>query len=72
MPKSFSRFELNKFLMELTELTKKYDISIGGCGCCGSPYLKRVDNGKTIGEFLSWNIQEEKYEADNDLPAFDL
>ena len=72
MPKSFSQFELNNFLIELTELTKKYDICIGGCGCCSSPYLKRVDNGETIGEFLCWNIQEEKYEADSNLPMFDL
>ena len=72
MSKSFSRFELNNFLTELTELTKKYNISIGGCGCCGSPYLKRIDNGEDIGELLSWNIQEEKYDAYSDLPMFDL
>ena len=72
MFKSFSQFKLNKFLTELAELTKKYDISIGGCGCCGSPYLQRIDNGEIIGESLSWDIQEEKYEADNSLPMFDL
>lgn len=27
------------FLRELTKLTKKYGIRIGGCLCCGSPYL---------------------------------
>lgn len=27
------------FLRELTELTMKYEIKIGGCGCCGSPFL---------------------------------
>ncbi len=30
---------VNKFLQELTELSKKYNIYIGGCGCCGSPFL---------------------------------
>mgnify|MGYP001442366278 CR=1 FL=1 len=28
-----------EFLFELRELTRKYGISIGGCGCCGSPWL---------------------------------
>lgn len=28
-----------KFLVELAKLTKKYNVAIGGCGCCGSPYL---------------------------------
>ena len=27
------------FLLELRELTRKHGISIGGCGCCGSPFL---------------------------------
>jgi len=27
------------FLTELGELTKKYGVAIGGCGCCGSPWL---------------------------------
>ena len=29
----------NQFLAELTELTKKHGIAIGGCGCCGSPWI---------------------------------
>ncbi len=27
------------FLLELRELTIKHGIAIGGCGCCGSPWL---------------------------------
>ena len=27
------------FLRELTALTRRYGIAIGGCGCCGSPWL---------------------------------
>lgn len=27
------------FIKELNALTEKYQIAIGGCGCCGSPYL---------------------------------
>lgn len=28
-----------EFLEELTKLSHKYNIAIGGCGCCGSPTL---------------------------------
>lgn len=28
-----------KFIAELTALTRKHGIAIGGCGCCGSPFL---------------------------------
>ncbi len=27
------------FLLALTELTKEHGVAIGGCGCCGSPWL---------------------------------
>lgn len=30
---------LHYFLEELTSLTERYGLEIGGCGCCGSPYL---------------------------------
>lgn len=32
-----------KFLVELAKLTQKYGISIGGCGCCGSPWLAQTE-----------------------------
>jgi hypothetical protein len=36
----------NAFLKELTKITKKHKIAIGGCGCCGSPYLVSVEKSK--------------------------
>jgi hypothetical protein len=30
---------MKEFLKELAELTNKHKFSIGGCGCCGSPFL---------------------------------
>ncbi|MBK7822957.1 MAG: hypothetical protein IPJ61_18405 [Tessaracoccus sp.] len=33
----------DRFLADLTELSRKHGIIIGGCGCCSSPYLLRVD-----------------------------
>ena len=35
--------KLDKFLEELSALTKKYGIEIGGCGCCGSPWVTSDD-----------------------------
>jgi hypothetical protein len=31
------------FLKDLAELSLKYGVSIGGCGCCGSPSLDDTD-----------------------------
>lgn len=30
----------HEFMLELTALTRKYWVSIGGCGCCGSTWLE--------------------------------
>lgn len=38
----------DKFLVELTKLTMKYGVAIGGCGCCGSPYLWHMENPKGV------------------------
>lgn len=64
---------VENFSKELSDLTKKYGIAIGGCGCCGSPYLddlnvKDFKNIKDIelGDCLSYNKQLGIYEVDND------
>ena len=31
------------FLLELTQLSLKYQLRVSGCGCCGSPYLTKSD-----------------------------
>ena len=33
--------KLQEFLKELTELSKKYDLYIGGDGSCDSPYITK-------------------------------
>lgn len=52
------------FIEDLKEITKKYNIAIYGCGCCGSPSLINSNtmdgdiNGNQYDE-LEWN--GEKY-----------
>lgn len=31
------------FLAGLSELSRKYGVGIGGCGCCGSPFITSQD-----------------------------
>ena len=72
MPKTITRSQMNKFLEELSELTKKYNISINGCGCCGSPYLTSLENEAGIGDDLYWNIETNSYEVDSHLPEIEF
>lgn len=40
------------FLTDLTELTRKHKITIGGCGCCGSPHLTGHNEIDPIGHYV--------------------
>lgn len=47
---------LNKFLEELSELSNKYGLIIGGCGCCGSPWVAEIEiDGGVITDFLEFD-----------------
>ena len=51
---------LKCFLSELSELTNKYEIAIGGCGCSGSPYI--IDFKKEYeGDNLYYDDENKKY-----------
>lgn len=41
--------KITAFLNDLNELTRQHGIVIGGCGCCGSPYLMSfADSGSWL------------------------
>ena len=56
---------VDRFLEELTELTKKYNIVIGGCGCCGSPFLYDLQGGKKLKDNIWYSEDKESYEVDS-------
>ena len=41
---------IDAFLKELFELSLKHRISIGGCGCCGSPFLSDMTGYSNLGK----------------------
>ena len=53
--------ELKDFLRDLTKLSKRTGITIGGCGCCGSPFL--VHDGAALDD-LYWDDEAKKYIID--------
>ena len=59
--------KLEHFMEELLLLCEKYGYYIGGCGCCGSPWITD-DKNNTIGEYL--NVDKEKISCGAD--GYDL
>lgn len=51
------------YLKELSKLSIKYDLYIGGCGCCGSPWVVSGDDKEY--EFdLHFNEETKEYEVE--------
>lgn len=60
------------FILELRQLTLKHGVAIGGCGCCGSPWLDENADvsderaGYIYGsEELRWIAPGNKYDWEN-------
>ena len=63
---------ISNFLVELTELSKKYGIIILGCGCCESPSLyykeQELDGEEFIkGKYIRNREDDEIYSSDAEL-----
>lgn len=54
--------KLIEFLTELTKLTDKYGFGIGGCGCCGSPWV--TSDGIDVGKHLEYDEEKGCYRVD--------
>lgn len=57
--------KLIEFLTELTKLTDKYGFEIGGCGCCGSPWVTS-DGSRDGGVELTYDKEKCCYRVDLD------
>ena len=57
---------IEQFLEELAELSEKYNLAIGGCGCCGSPYIYTINTklSNTVGFDLEYNEHTKKYKCE--------
>ena len=61
------------FLLGLRELTLKHGVSIGGCGCCGSPWLdedadvsdERAGYSTKDGDNIRWVAPGDKCDWEN-------
>ena len=42
---------LTGFMTELEALTRKYNLSVGGCGCCQSPFLSELKESDMTGKY---------------------
>lgn len=58
------RERIEKFLKELSCLSKKYDLVIGGCGCCGSPYVDDRVTHENVMEYLKFDDEKIEYSGD--------
>ena len=59
--------ELINFLTEANELFEKYNIRIDGCGCCGSPWLEKINYNEDENKYICDNIHI-PCDIDNELP----
>ena len=54
--------KLEEFLKELGELSDKYKLYIGGCGCCGSPFIY-TDDGDYVLNDIDFDDKTKSYKG---------
>lgn len=57
---------LENFLKELSDLSKKYDLWIKGCGCCGSPWIYDDKYCTTCADDLGIDTDDTYYVEESD------
>ncbi len=59
--------KIKAFLKDLTELSIKHNLVIGGCGCCGSPFINTMDGCSTDFDGLKFDLKEQCYRIRRDV-----
>ena len=54
----------DEFMEGLKELTLRTGVEIGGCGCCGSPFISHKDPNEKSNEYydIEWNEETLEYD----------
>ena len=55
--------DIEEFLEKLSELSNNYGLYISGCGCCGSPYIVRMDDDIILCDYLNYCTTQNIYEV---------
>lgn len=53
---------LKGFLDSLSRLSRRYGITVGACGCMGSPWLSK--DGKVLALGMTWDKPAGKYRTE--------
>lgn len=67
--KELEKGEVREFLRELSKLSRRHKIVIGGCGCCGSPFLSPMSKDDGRYEVDSKDFDGLHWKKDNDERA---
>lgn len=54
--------QITEFLRGLAELTRRTGVEVGGCGCCGSPFLTPLED-ECSGYSVSDGLEDLRLEA---------
>jgi len=60
---------VKEFVRELSKLCRRHKIKIGGCGCCGSPYLSRMEETDGRYEVNDKDFDKLRWKRNTDEPT---
>lgn len=43
--------KVKQFLKEISEVCNRHGLKIGGCGCCGSPFVEKIKSNRIGGGY---------------------
>ena len=56
-----------EFLDDLTQLSRNHGVTIGGCGCCGSPFFGETDKAHTGAYIVGTGASDLEFMTEEDI-----